>query len=389
MEILIIVLLILCLLLSAAIAFKVFSNSGAQPDNSEKTISKITESNSLLRQEINQNIQSSVKSLGDVISSGQTTYQQTQTSRIEDLDRNIDSKLKTLETRFATLEQNNEQKLEAMRQTISKHLTSIQEDNNRKLESIQKTVDEKLENKMNESFKLVSERLEQVYKGLGEMQSIASGVGDLKKVLSNVKSRGILGEIQLGAILSEILAPEQYETDIAVIPKSTNRVEFAVKLPGGDENSTVYLPIDSKFPGDTYAALQDVDLNESACNDLIGILDKLDAELNGSTTKKDLQSHQQALLKIANVTTSNISVSATLDANTGIGSAKIVVMAPGQDVPSQENATTTVTVAIGQGIINQTGVDTTATVAVIGGVALISLLGVGAFIASRSKKVAR
>ena len=137
------------------------------------------------------------------------------------------------------------------------------------------------------------------------------------------------------------------------------------------------------------AALQDVDLNESACNDLIGILDKLDAELNGSTTKKDLQSHQQALLKIANVTTSNISVSATLDANTGIGSAKIVVMAPGQDVPSQENATTTVTVAIGQGIINQTGVDTTATVAVIGGVALISLLGVGAFIASRSKKVAR
>ena len=135
------------------------------------------------------------------------------------------------------------------------------------------------------------------------------------------------------------------------------------------------------------AALQDVDLNESACNDLIGILDKLDAELNGSTTKKDLQSHQQALLKIANVTTSNISVSATLDANTGIGSAKIVVMAPGQDVPAQEN--TAVVVTIGQGIINQTGVDTTATVAVIGGVALISLLGVGAFIASRSKKVAR
>ena len=180
-----------------------------------------------------------------------------QTNRLTDLNRSMDSRLKTLEERFATLDRNNEQKLEAMRNTMSKQLLNIQEDNNKKLESIQKTVDEKLENKMNESFKLVSERLEQVYKRLGEMQSIANGVGDLKKVLSNVKSRGILGEIQLGAILGEILAPEQYETDIAVIPRSTNRVEFAVKLPGGDDKSTVYLPIDSKFPGDTFAALQD------------------------------------------------------------------------------------------------------------------------------------
>ncbi|MCD7811693.1 MAG: DNA recombination protein RmuC [Ruminococcus sp.] len=165
--------------------------------------------------------------------------------------------LKLLETRFQTLEANNESKLDAMRTTMTKHLTGISEENSKKLDAIQTTVNEKLESKMNESFKLVSERLEQVYKGLGEMQNIASGVGDLKKVLSNVKNRGILGEIQLGAILEDILAPEQYDKDIATIPGSANRVEFAVRLPGGGDEKCVYLPIDSKFPGDTYAALQD------------------------------------------------------------------------------------------------------------------------------------
>ena len=167
----------------------------------------------------------------------------------------------TIEPRLKTLEETNEQKLENIRKTVADRLSYIQEDNNKKLDAIQKVVDEKLqktlEDKMNESFKLVSERLEQVHKGLGEMQTIAVGVGDLKKVLSNVKNRGILGEIQLGAILGDILAPEQYAVDVATIPSSTNRVEFAVKLPGASEGETVYLPIDSKFPGDTYAALQD------------------------------------------------------------------------------------------------------------------------------------
>lgn len=167
----------------------------------------------------------------------------------------------TIEPRLKTLEETNEQKLENIRKTVADRLSYIQEDNNKKLDAIQKVVDEKLqktlEDKMNESFKLVSERLEQVHKGLGEMQTIAVGVGDLKKVLSNVKNRGILGEIQLGAILGDILAPEQYAVDVATIPSSTNRVEFAVKLPGAAEGETVYLPIDSKFPGDTYAALQD------------------------------------------------------------------------------------------------------------------------------------
>ena len=135
-----------------------------------------------------------------------------------------------------------------------------QEDNNKRLDQMQQVVDEKLqstlENRISKSFEMVSKQLEAVYKGLGEMQQVAAGVTDLKKVLSNVKTRGILGEIQLGAILEEILSPEQYDTNVATRPGSVERVEYAVKLPGsGDE--PVYLPIDAKFPGDTYAALMD------------------------------------------------------------------------------------------------------------------------------------
>ena len=163
-----------------------------------------------------------------------------------------------METRFKTFEQTNEQKLEAMRETMTNSLLKMQEDNSKKLEDMRKTVDEKLqkslEENMSRSFKMVSERLEQVYKGLGEMQTLASGVGDLKKVLSNVKTRGILGEIQLGAILREILSPEQYEENVVTVKGSRNPVEFAVKMPKGD--GFVYLPIDSKFPGDAFFDLQ-------------------------------------------------------------------------------------------------------------------------------------
>lgn len=167
----------------------------------------------------------------------------------------VDSRLKALEERFKTLEAANEQKLENMRKTMSEHLVHMQEENQRKLDSIQSTVNEKLESQLQKSFKLVSEQLETVHKSLGEMQNIASGVGDLKKVLSNVKTRGILGEIQLGSILEEILAPEQYDTEVPTVKGSKERVEFAVKLPGKADGQSVYLPIDSKFPGDTYEQL--------------------------------------------------------------------------------------------------------------------------------------
>lgn len=179
---------------------------------------------------------------------------------IEASEKSQTGKLEMLEKRFETLEKTNEQKLENMRETIERRLSAIQKDNNEKMDNMRAVVDEKLQKtldtKMAESFKLVNERLEQVYRGLGEMQSLAAGVGDLKKVLSNVKTRGILGEIQLGAILEEILSPEQFETNFATVPGSSNVVEYAIKLPA-DDDKYVYLPIDSKFPSDAYVKLQD------------------------------------------------------------------------------------------------------------------------------------
>lgn len=152
------------------------------------------------------------------------------------------------------------QNLENIRVTVDQNLRAMQADNNRKLDDMRQLVDEKLQKtlseRMNESFRLVNERLEQVYKGLGEMQTLAQGVGDLKKVLTNVKTRGIVGEIQLGAILEDMLAPEQYAVNVATRPNSRNVVEYAVKLPVED-GSHIWLPIDSKFPGDTYGALRD------------------------------------------------------------------------------------------------------------------------------------
>lgn len=152
-----------------------------------------------------------------------------------------------------------EKRMENIRTTVESRLNAIQGDNSQKLEQMRELVDKRLqvtlESRINESFKMVNDRLEQVYKGLGEMQNLAVGVGDLKKVLSNVKTRGILGEIQLGAILQEILSPDQYEANVATKKGSQNVVEFAVKLPG--EGGTVYLPIDAKFPADAYSKLVD------------------------------------------------------------------------------------------------------------------------------------
>ena len=194
-----------------------------------------------LRQELANSTQSSVKYMGEMINASQS------------------QNMANLENRFKTFSMENEQKLENIRKTVSTQLSYIQEDNNKKLDEMRKTVDEKLqktlETTMQQSFGLVNERLEQVYKGLGEMQNLAVGVGDLKKVLSNVKTRGILGEIQLGAILKEILAPEQFDENVVTKSKGAERVEFAIKLPAEDDGF-IYLPIDSKFPADTYMALQ-------------------------------------------------------------------------------------------------------------------------------------
>ncbi len=210
---------------------------------------EISSQQSALRQELTAQTQVSVKNMGDMLLENQRVHSENQLERLARLER-----------RMTDYSLSSEQKLENIRASMEKQLEFVRADNNRQLEEMRKTVDEKLqktlEEKMNRSFSLVNERLEQVYKGLGEMQNLAVGVGDLKKVLSNVKTRGILGEIQLGSILREILSPEQYEENVATKRGSKNVVEFAVKLPA-DDNGFVYLPIDSKFPGDTYAALRD------------------------------------------------------------------------------------------------------------------------------------
>ena len=214
--------------------------------------------------ELRRDLNSSLSAFGKTISDNQRAASESQEQRLSSMERNnaldFERLRRSQEDRISSLERASEEKLEAIRQTMERRLSAIQSENAEKLESMQKVVDEKLEktleSRITESFRLVSSQLEQVYKGLGEMQTVAEGVTDLKKVLSNVKTRGILGEAQLSAILSEILSPEQYECDVATIPGSRERVEFAIRLPG-DGETPVLLPIDAKFPGETYAQLTD------------------------------------------------------------------------------------------------------------------------------------
>lgn len=217
-----------------------------------------TAGSAALKAELGIQLEQSVRVLGELLSSGQQTASAANSASIAALERQLFTSQSALSDALRGSLEAQSRQLEALRGEVSRQLGQMREENASAMAQMRQTVDEKLqttlERKMNESFKQVSERLEQVYKGLGEMQTLASGVGDLKKVLSNVKTRGILGEIQLGAILSEILAPEQYLTDVATVSGSRNRVEFAVKLPG--EDGAVLLPIDSKFPTDAYAALQ-------------------------------------------------------------------------------------------------------------------------------------
>jgi DNA recombination protein RmuC len=168
--------------------------------------------------------------------------------------------LEAMSSAIGRLSDSNEKKLEAVRITVENKLQSIQIDNAKQLDQMRQTVDEKLqgtlEKRLGESFKQVSERLEQVHKGLGEMQTLATGVGDLKKVLTNVKTRGMWGEVQLGAILEQVLNPDQFASNVAM-KEGGERVEFAIKLPGQgtDKDEIVWLPIDAKFPVEDYQRL--------------------------------------------------------------------------------------------------------------------------------------
>lgn len=187
-------------------------------------------------------------------------FREVQAKRLDDSTKQQGERLQVFAQQLADLGTRNEVKLEALRTTVETKLTQLQTDNEAKLERIRQTVDEKLhqtlEQRLGESFKLVSERLELVHSGLGEMKSLAVGVGDLKKILSNVKTRGTWGEVQLGNLLEQTLTPEQFTRNFAPSLDSTERVEFAIKLPGRDvDGAPLWLPLDSKFPNEEYQRL--------------------------------------------------------------------------------------------------------------------------------------
>jgi len=172
-----------------------------------------------------------------------------------------ENKFFVFETRQVELNKTTEEKLEKIRELTEQKIFQLQESNLKKLDEMKTVVDEKLkesvEKRFSESFKGISDRLDEVFKGLGEMQNLANGVGDLKRVLTNVKTRGNLGEIQLGAIMEQILSPEQYEKNAAIKPDTTERVEYAVRLPGKNKDEPIFLAIDSKFPIEDYQRLLD------------------------------------------------------------------------------------------------------------------------------------
>lgn len=296
MDIILLLLLLAVLALQAVLLWSMMNrkNTGEAPGNLHQELSEMQrqlsdgtrsasgelrramdDSQSRLRSELSGTVQTSVQHMGTLLQNGQKAIGEEQSRKLEESGRHTAEQLSSMrkevssqltrmnadtEARMQRFSEESGQKLEAIRQTVEQKLSDLQSENTKKLDEMRQVVDEKLqktlEDRMTQSFKLVSERLEAVYKGLGEMQTLASGVGDLKKVLSNVKTRGILGEIQLGAILEEILAPEQYETNVVTKKGSRNPVEYAVKLPTED-GSGVYLPIDSKFPGDAYQELLD------------------------------------------------------------------------------------------------------------------------------------
>ena len=240
MEIIIIILITLILLITLVIYFK--NNSDVSSSNYQEIKTALLKFESSLDR--------SEKTINDQIQRNREEANKISKDNREELTKSLDS----FEQKFA-------KNIKDVKEVIENQLKDIREDNTKQLDKMRETVDEKLqktlEKRLGESFKQVSERLEMVHKGLGEMQTIASGVGDLKKVLSNVKTRGVLGEYQLENILEQILTPEQYAKNVSTKKGSQGHVEFAVKLPGKDSDKDVWLPIDSKFPIEPYNALND------------------------------------------------------------------------------------------------------------------------------------
>ena len=230
--------------------------------------------------------------LREEVSGSLSKTAQTLSSTVGQLGNVQKQQLEAVTTQVQALIETNQQRLDGLRATISEQLNEMREANEKKLEEMRRTVDEKLqgtlEKRLGESFKLVSERLDAVHKGLGEMQNLATGVGDLKNVLTNVKVRGTWAEYQLEAILEQVLTPDQFDRNVATRKDSSERVEFAIRLPGrsDDPNDCVWLPIDSKFPQEDYLRLSE------AAN-------SADAEAVALSTRELLRSITQSAKTIA------------------------------------------------------------------------------------------
>ena len=203
----------------------------------------------------------SARDLREEVSASQKNVVDTMVKTIGEMGKSQNDQLKSIAKRIQELTESNAAVIDKLRSTIDTQLKYLQESNEKKLDQMRQTVDEKLqstlEKRLGESFKLVSERLEAVQHGLGEMQNLATGVGDLKKVLTNVKTRGTWGEVQLGALLEQILTPDQFDKNVTIKAGSQESVEYAIRLPGKDNSleSCIWMPIDSKFPQEDYLRL--------------------------------------------------------------------------------------------------------------------------------------
>ena len=241
------------------IIVKLQDNFTALADKHQRLEEVVKDEIALNRQETSQSARQARQELGAALKFSSDSLQQRMVENVRVQKDQLDSFSKQL----VALARLNEEKLETMRKTLETQLRALQDENSKKLEQMRATVDEKLQStldkRLGESFRQVSERLEQVYRGLGEMRNLATGVGDLKKVLTNVKTRGTWGEIRLSHILEQILTPDQYDVNVVTKKGGNERVEFAVKLPGreADRERIVWMPIDSKFPQEDYQRLMD------------------------------------------------------------------------------------------------------------------------------------
>ena len=234
----------------------------------EKRVKLLVDSNESRLEKLRQTIETQMKSIQSGNETKIKNMQEAVTRTVIEMKKSQQEDLHLVEKRVQSLAQSNEIRLDKLRETLDHKMKSLQESNEKKLDQMRQTVDEQLqstlEKRLGESFKLVSERLEAVQRGLGDMQNLAAGVGDLKRMLTNVKARGTWGEFQIADILDQILTPEQYQHNVQPKLGSSETVEYAIRLPGQNDSSEIWLPIDSKFPQEDYLRLIDAVENADA-----------------------------------------------------------------------------------------------------------------------------